>query len=140
MTRQQGRKQACRAARREGTAVLSRSVVARLQARVARDSAGRINKHNSSIIDAALVVLADGHPRTYVEIYSEALKRKLVANVNEKTWYNSLQEYVQRRIAGGRDSLIVQDVDRRFRLNRPDRRLARAANRVAGRAHDRERR
>ncbi|HEY0382508.1 MAG TPA: hypothetical protein VGC72_09940 [Candidatus Elarobacter sp.] len=101
--------------------MLSRAVVARLRSRVLRDDepAGRINKHTSSIIDAALVVLADGRPRTYIEIYTEALKRKLVANVNQKTWYNSISEYVQRRIAGGRDSLIVQDVDRRFRLNHP---------------------
>jgi hypothetical protein len=50
--------------------------VARLRSRVLRDdeSAGRINKHTSSIIDAALVVLADGRPRTYIEIYTEALK------------------------------------------------------------------
>ena len=106
---------------REAFLVLSRAVVARLRSRVLRgdEPAGRINKHTSSIIDAALVVLADGRPRTYIEIYTEALKRKLVANVNEKTWYNSISEYVQRRIAGGRDSLIVQDVDRRFRLNHP---------------------
>ncbi len=105
----------------EAILVLSRAVVARLRSRVLRhnERAGRINKRTSSIIDAALVVLADGRPRTYIEIYTEARKRKLVANVNEKTWYNSIQGYVQRRIAGGRDSLIVQDVDRRFRLNHP---------------------
>ncbi len=59
----------------------------RLRARVLRNDRtdGSINKRTSSIIDAALVVLADGRPRTYVEIYTEALKRKLVANVNQKT-------------------------------------------------------
>ena len=102
--------------------VLSEAVVSRLHARLVRagEDAGRINKRESSIIDAALIVLADGHPRTYSEIFSEAVKRKIVSSdANQKTWYNSLQGYIQRRFSEGRQALIVQDVDRRFRLNHP---------------------
>jgi len=102
--------------------VLSEAVVSGLQERLAREheGTGRINKRESSIIDAALVVLADGRPRTYSEIFSEAVTHKIVgASANEKTWYNSLQGYIQRRFAEGRQALIVQDVDRRFRLNHP---------------------
>ena len=102
--------------------MLSEAVVSGLQERLAREheGTGRINKRESSIIDAALVVLADGRPRTYSEIFSEAVTRKLVgASANEKTWYNSLQGYIQRRFAEDRQALIVQDVDRRFRLNHP---------------------
>ena len=55
--------------------VLSEAVVSRLQERLVREheDAGRINKRESSIIDAALVVLADGRPRTYSEIFAEAV-------------------------------------------------------------------
>jgi hypothetical protein len=88
--------------------MLREAVVTQLKSRLARrrQNAGRINNRQSSIIDVALVVLADGLPRTYSEIFEQAVKRKLVSpTANEKTWYNSLQGYIERRIADGRQAV-----------------------------------
>jgi hypothetical protein len=82
----QAGRQAQRNKPREAILMLSRAVVARLRSRVLPhdERAGRINKRTSSIIDATLIVLADGRPRTYIGIYTEARKRKLVANIKRE--------------------------------------------------------
>ena len=71
------------------------------------------------IIDAALLVLADGHPRSGDEIWSQARKRGLLLHTQQKDVYVALVGYIERHSGTGRWSAIVQDVDRRFRLNHP---------------------
>jgi len=71
------------------------------------------------IIDAALVVLADGHPRTADAIWSEARQRKLLLHTQQKDVYIALYAYVDRHSGQGRWCTLAQDVDRRFRLNHP---------------------
>ena len=71
------------------------------------------------VIDAALVVLADGHPRTGDEIWTEARRRRLLAHTQQKDVYIALVAYIERHSGQGRWCTIIQDVDRRFRLNHP---------------------
>lgn len=71
------------------------------------------------IIDAALVVLADGRPRAGDDIWAEARQRHLLAHTQKKDVYIALVGYIERHSGQGRWSSIVQDVDRRFRLNHP---------------------
>jgi len=71
------------------------------------------------IIDTALLVLADGHPRAGDEIWTDARRRHLLATTPKKDVYVALVGYIERHSGRGRYPLIVQDIDRRFRLNHP---------------------
>jgi hypothetical protein len=71
------------------------------------------------IIDVALLVLSDGHPRTGDEIWAEGRRRHFLATTAKKDVYVALIAYIERHSGQGRWSVIVQDVDRRFRLNHP---------------------
>jgi hypothetical protein len=72
------------------------------------------------IISAAVTILREGGLRTAQEILAEALKRKLVPpNTTGKYVYSALIEYIARTNGHGRKPLIVQDSERRFRINEP---------------------
>lgn len=72
------------------------------------------------ILQAAMAVLADGKPRDAKAILAGALAKNLVpAGTKEKYIYTSLLEYIVRTSGHGHKPAIVQDVDRRFRLNEP---------------------
>jgi hypothetical protein len=69
------------------------------------------------IIDTALLILSDGHPRTGDEIWAEARRRHLLATTPKKDVYVALVGYIERHSGQGRWPSIVQNIDRRFRLN-----------------------
>jgi hypothetical protein len=72
----------------------------------------------SPLLDAALLILADGKPRTADEILAEGQKRRLFdANQTRKHIYTALSQYVERTLGRGRKPLITESADRRFRLN-----------------------
>jgi hypothetical protein len=74
----------------------------------------------SPLLDEALSVLADGKPRTADEILAEGQRRALFdEHQTRKHVYTALSQYVQRTLGRGRKPLIVEEPDRRFRLNRP---------------------
>jgi hypothetical protein len=101
-------------------AVLDEALIDRVLVRLAtRPHQGGWRDQKGAIIDAALVVLADGHPRTGDDIWTEARKRGLLTHTQEKDVYVALVSYIERHSGAGRWSVIVQDVDRRFRLNHP---------------------
>lgn len=72
-------------------------------------------------IDAAVSILADGKPRSAPEIFAEGVKRGLFDphRQTRKTIYTNLALYIERALGSGIKPLILQDPDRRFRLNRP---------------------
>lgn len=72
------------------------------------------------IITAAIEILGDGKVRTADELLAEALKRALVPeNTTRKYVYSALIEYIARQLGRGRKPPIVQDAERRFRINEP---------------------
>ncbi|HEY1656596.1 MAG TPA: hypothetical protein VGF86_15945 [Candidatus Tumulicola sp.] len=72
------------------------------------------------ILHAAQVVLADGQSRDAATILKEALAQHLVAAGTQENYvYTSLVEYIVRTSGHGHEPLIVQLIDRRFRLNVP---------------------
>jgi hypothetical protein len=72
------------------------------------------------VVDAAIAVLADGKPRTADEIYADGKKRGLFGpGIDGKRLYTALQAYIQRALGRGEKPACVQDIDRRFRINRP---------------------
>ena len=72
------------------------------------------------IITAAIEILGDGKVRTADELLAEALDRELVPrNTTHKYVYSALIEYIARQIGRGRKPPIVQDAQRRFRINEP---------------------
>jgi len=72
------------------------------------------------IITAAVEILDDGKPRTADELLAEALARKLVPpQTTRKYVYSALIEYIARQLGRGRKPPIVQDAQRRFRINEP---------------------
>ncbi|MEA2721491.1 MAG: hypothetical protein QOJ39_3355, partial [Candidatus Eremiobacteraeota bacterium] len=75
----------------------------------------------TSLINAALRVLADGHERDAGQILADAVKAGwLPATTHKITLYTSLYQYVQRSISHKRRPLIVQnDVTHAFRINHP---------------------
>ena len=74
----------------------------------------------ANIIDVSLTVLADGNPRTSIQIFEEGLRRHMFPRTtSDKQVYVALVQYIERRVAAGRRPLIVQDIDRRFRINHP---------------------
>ena len=80
-----------------------------------------IPTESSSLIKAALHVLADGRARDAGDILSEAMKAGLLPDGTRRiTLYTSLSQYVQRAIARRRRPLIVQDeTTHEFRINHP---------------------
>jgi hypothetical protein len=72
------------------------------------------------VITAAIDILGDGKPRAADEILKEALAKALVPpNTTRKYVYTNLIEYIARQIGHGRKPQIVQDAQRRFRINEP---------------------
>ncbi len=72
------------------------------------------------IIVAAIEILGDGKARDAKELLQEALARKLVpANTTYHYIYTALIEYIARQLGRGRKPPIVQDEQRRFRINEP---------------------
>jgi len=72
------------------------------------------------IITAAVEILEDGKARSADELLAEALERKLVpAQTKRKYIYSALIEYIARQLGRGRKPPIVQDAQRRFRINEP---------------------
>lgn len=81
---------------------------------------GKPIEPHGRILQAAVAVLEDGRPRDAQTILNQALARHLVpAGTKEKYVYTSLLEYIVRTSGHGHKPLVVQDVDRRFRLNEP---------------------
>lgn len=72
-------------------------------------------------LDAELSILADGQPRSAAEIFAEGVKRGLFDphRQSRDEIYADLQFYIERTTGRGNKPIIVQDADRRFRLNRP---------------------
>lgn len=92
----------------------------RLAERVAlRPHQSSANDLPGRVIDTALLVLADGHPRAGSDIWADARRRHLLATTSKKDVYTALVGYIERHSGRGRWPLIVQDIDRRFRLNHP---------------------
>jgi hypothetical protein len=80
----------------------------------------RIMAPPSPLLDAALTVLADGKPRSADDIVAEGRRLGLFdATQTRKHVYTALSQYVERALGRGRKPLLVEDPDRRFRLNRP---------------------
>jgi hypothetical protein len=75
----------------------------------------------TSLINAALRVLADGHERDAGQILTDAVKAGWLPTTTHKiTLYTSLYQYVQRSISHKRRPLIVQnEVTHAFRINHP---------------------
>ncbi len=72
------------------------------------------------IITAAIEILGDGKARTADEILAEALTRVLVPHdTTRKYVYSALIEYIARQLGRGRKPPVVQDAQRRFRINEP---------------------
>ncbi|MBC5800276.1 MAG: hypothetical protein GIX03_09890 [Candidatus Eremiobacteraeota bacterium] len=70
------------------------------------------------VLDAALAILADGKPREAGEILAAGIARKLLpATLTRKAVYILLEQYIARTQGRGRTPRIVQDPDRRFRVN-----------------------
>ncbi|MBC5800648.1 MAG: hypothetical protein GIW94_11860 [Candidatus Eremiobacteraeota bacterium] len=79
---------------------------------------GKPIEHHGHILQAALTILQDGVARDAKAILDEALTRKLVPpGTQPKYVYTSLLEYIVRTSGHGHRPAIVQDVDRRFRIN-----------------------
>jgi hypothetical protein len=72
-------------------------------------------------LDAAFSILADGKPRSADEIFAEGVKRGLFDPHRQKRnhIYAELSSYIERTLGRSAKPLIIQDPDRRFRLNRP---------------------
>lgn len=72
------------------------------------------------IITAAIQILDDGKARTAAEILAAALERNLVPPETKPHYiYTALFEYIARQLGRGRKPPIVQDAQRRFRINEP---------------------
>lgn len=72
------------------------------------------------VITAAIEILDDGKPRDADEILKEALVKTLVPpSTTRKYVYTNLIEYIARQLGHGRKPQIVQDAQRRFRINEP---------------------
>jgi hypothetical protein len=80
-----------------------------------------IPTESSSLIKAALHVLADGRARGAGDVLSEAMKAGLLPGGTRRiTLYTSVSQHVQRAIARRRRPLIVQDeTTHEFRINHP---------------------
>jgi DNA primase len=75
----------------------------------------------AAAITASIEILSDGVPRTADQILAELHRRQieLPASADRKYIYVRLKDYIERTTARGRKPAIVQDPDRRFRINHP---------------------
>ena len=81
---------------------------------------GKPIEHHGHVLQAALQILADGVPRDAKQILQEAIAQKLLPpSTLPKYVYTSLLEYIVRTSGHGHRPAIVQDEDRRFRINEP---------------------
>ena len=72
----------------------------------------------AEVIQIAYQILSDGKPRSADEIIDEANARGLWPKEKTRKYlYVMLKMYIEKTLARGRAPLIVQDPDRRFRLN-----------------------
>jgi len=72
----------------------------------------------AEVIQVAYQVLSDGKPRSADEIIDAAIALGVwPKDKSRKYLYVMLKMYVEKTLARGREPLIVQDPDRRFRLN-----------------------
>ncbi len=72
------------------------------------------------VILAALAILEDGKAHSADEILAAALARKLVPpQTTRKYVYTALIEYVARTLGHGRKPQLIQDGQRKFRINEP---------------------
>ncbi|HET6895470.1 MAG TPA: hypothetical protein VFH72_08855 [Candidatus Baltobacteraceae bacterium] len=77
-------------------------------------------EHHGHVLQAALQILQDGVPRDAKQILQEAIAQKLLPpSTLSKYVYTSLLEYIVRTSGHGHRPAIVQDHDRRFRINEP---------------------
>ena len=83
-------------------------------------SKGHTPEPRGRIITAAIDILDDGKARTADELCAEAIKRGLVPNTTKRKYvYSALIEYIARAMGRNRKPPIVQDAQRRFRINEP---------------------
>lgn len=81
---------------------------------------GLVMAHPRTLLDVVFSILADGKPRSSVEILAEAHRRRLVPSDETSQQINgALSRYIERALFHGRKPDIVEDPDHRFRLNRP---------------------
>jgi hypothetical protein len=81
---------------------------------------GLVMAHPRTLLDVVFSILADGKPRSSVEILTEARRRRLVPSDETSQQINgALSRYIERALFHGRKPDIVEDPDHRFRLNRP---------------------
>jgi hypothetical protein len=81
---------------------------------------GHTPEPRGHIINAAIAILDDGKYHTADEILAAALKQKLVPPETQRKYvYSALIEYIARQLGRGRKPPIVQDAQRRFRINEP---------------------
>ena len=72
----------------------------------------------AEVIQIAYQILSDGKPRSADEIIDAAIAQGLWPKEKTRKYlYVMLKMYVEKTLARGREPLIVQDPDRRFRLN-----------------------
>lgn len=83
-------------------------------------SKGHTPEPRGRIINAAIEILDDGKARTADEICAEAIARDLIPNTTLRKYvYSALIEYIARSMGRRRKPPIVQDAQRRFRINEP---------------------
>jgi DNA primase len=74
----------------------------------------------SEVLTVALRLLADGKPRSVDELLAEAIGRDLWPKSERRKYvYATLKAYIEKCVARGQKPQIVEDPDRRFRLNHP---------------------
>jgi DNA primase len=72
----------------------------------------------AEVIQIAYQILSDGKPRSADEIIADAIAKGVwPKDKTRKYLYVMLKMYVEKTLARGRQPLLVQDPDRRFRLN-----------------------
>ena len=72
----------------------------------------------AEVIQIAYQILSDGKPRSADEIIVDAIAKGLWPKEKSRKYlYVMLKMYVEKTLARGREPLLVQDPDRRFRLN-----------------------
>lgn len=81
---------------------------------------GRPVEPHGHTLRAVAEVLQDGKPRDAKTILADALARHLLPPGTKEKWiYTALLEYIVRTSGHGHKPFVVQDIDRRFRLNEP---------------------
>lgn len=81
---------------------------------------GHTPEPRGHIINAAIAILNDGKYHTADDILAAALQQKLVPPETQRKYvYSALIEYIARQLGRGRKPPIVQDAQRRFRINEP---------------------